>query len=118
MAFTVNAKVYSADAIQKDAIGYVGPANTLSVKDQLRMSRVAPKPTSLFSGVSRVEAKLTRTLALTGALTPTHDGIFAVPISIPVGAASADIDTMCTDMGTFIGSAAFKTFVKQLLINQ
>jgi hypothetical protein len=118
MTFTVNAKTYSADAIQKDAVGYVGPANTLSVKDQLRMSRVAPKPTSLFSGVARVEAKLTRTLALTGALTPTHDGIFAIPISIPVGAAPADVDAMCTDMSVFVGTAAFKNFVKQQLINQ
>jgi hypothetical protein len=117
MPLTINAKTYSADAIQKDSVGYVGPLNTLSVKDQVRMARVAPKPTPLFSGVARVEAKLTRTLTLTGALTPNHDGILAIPISIPVGAASADIDAMLNDMGAFLASASFKTFVKSQVIN-
>jgi hypothetical protein len=117
MTLTVNAKTYTADSIQKDAVGYAGPANTLSVKDILRMARVAAKPTPLFSGVARVEAKLTRTLTLTGALTPTHDQILAIPISVPVGAASADIDAMLNDMGAFLASATFKTFVKSQTIN-
>jgi hypothetical protein len=117
MALTVNAKTYTADAIQKDSVGYTGTANTLSVKDVIRLARTAPKPTALLSGVARAEAKLTRTLALTGALTSTHDAILAIPVSIPVGAASADIDTMLNDMGAFLASATFKTFVKNLAIN-
>jgi hypothetical protein len=118
MSLTVNAKTYNADRVQADAVGYAGPANTLTIKDQMKLSRVTPKPTPIFSGVARVEAKLTRTVALTGALTPSHDIIFGVPISVPVGAASADVDTACNDMGAFIASAAFKTFVKSQMINQ
>jgi len=118
MTLSINAKTYTGDSFQKDSVGYTGPSNTLSIKDYVKLSRVAPKPSVTFSGVARVEAKLTRTLTLTGALTPTWDAIFAVPVSIPVGAASADIDTMCADMGAWIASAAFKNLCKQQLINQ
>lgn len=117
MTLTVNAKTFTADSFQKDSVGYTGPAHTLTSKDYVRLSRVAAKPTATLSGVARTEAKLTRTLALTGALTSSHDAILAIPISIPVGAASADIDAMLNDMGALLSSAAFKTHVKQQLIN-
>lgn len=117
MTLTVNAKTYTADAIQKDSVGYTGPANTLSVKDQIRLARVAPKPTNLLSGVARAEAKLTRTLTLTGALTTSHDAILTIGVSVPVGALAADIDAMLNDMGSSLASASFKTLVKNQTIN-
>lgn len=117
MALTINAKTFSADSFQKDSVGYTGPAHTLTNKDYVRLSRVTAKPTANLSGVARTEAKLTRTLALTGALTTSHDAILSVPISIPVGAASADIDSMLNDMGAFVASATFKSHVKSQLIN-
>lgn len=117
MALTINAKTFTADSFQKDSIGYTGPAHTLTLKDYVKLSRVAPKPTATLSGVARTEAKLTRTLALTGALTTSHDAILAIPVSIPVGAASGDIDAMLNDMGAFLASATFKTHVKSLLIS-
>jgi len=117
MSLTVNAKTYSTDSTQKDSVGYAGPANTLSVKDYIKLARVAPKPTAILSGVARTDAKLTRTLTLTGALTPSHDSILDIALSVPVGAASADIDSMLNDMGSFLASATFKTHVKSLTVN-
>jgi len=116
MSLTINAKVYNADKYSSDAIGYVGAAHTLSILDDVQLSRVVPKPTNVFSGVGRTSAKLTRTLTLTGALTPTGNAIVQVNVSIPVGAASADIDALLNDMGSFLSSASAKTHVKGLQI--
>lgn len=116
MSLVINAKTYAPDSYQKDSVGYTGPAHTLSYKDYVRLLRTAAKPTVTLSGVARTDAKLTRTLTLTGALTSTHDAILDVNMSVPVGAASADIDTMLNDMGAFVASAAFKTHVKSQAI--
>lgn len=112
MALTINAKTYTADSYAKDSVGYIGTLKTVSVKDDVRLARTAPKPTVSFSGVGRTNAKLTRTLTLTSALTPTGDGLLSIDVSIPVGAASADVDSLLNDMGAFLASASFKTHVK------
>jgi hypothetical protein len=112
MALTINAKTFTQDSFSKDSIGYIGAGKTVSVKDDAKLSRTAPKTTSVFSGVGRTQAKLTRTLTLTGALTPTGDAIVAIDVSVPVGYAAADVDTLLNDMGAFLASADFKTHVK------
>jgi len=112
MSLTVNAKAYTADSFQQSAVGYIGANHTVSVKDDIRLSRVQPKPTSVFSGVGRTSAKITRTHTLTGALTPTWDAILDVQVTIPVGMASADVDTLLNDFGAFLASASFKLHVK------
>lgn len=118
LTITINTKAYNADAaISANAVPYNGPAQSLSVKDRLELARVAPKKTSAFSGTGRARAKLTRTQALTGALTTTGDSIFDVSTSVPVGTPDADVDTMCNDVAAFIGSATFKTLVKKQLLS-
>lgn len=112
MALTINAKTYNADSYATNTVGYIGAAKTVSVKDDVRLARTAPKATATFSGVGRTQAKMTRTLTLTGALTPTGDAICSIDISVPVGYASADVDTLLNDMGAFLASASFKTHVK------
>lgn len=112
MALTVSAKTYNQDSFSKDNVGYTGPAHTVSVEDTVKLSRTAPKPTATLSGVGHTLAKLTRTLTLTGALTPTWKGIVKIDVSVPVGAASADIDSMLNDFGAFLASASFKDHVK------
>jgi hypothetical protein len=76
------------------------------------LKRTAPKPTDVFSGLSRTSCKATRTLTLTGAKTTTGNAILEIAISVPVGAASADVDTLLNDFGAFLASASFKTHVK------
>jgi hypothetical protein len=90
----------------------------VSIKDAVLLARTAPKPTTEFSGVGRTMAKLTRTFSLTGALTPTADGILEISGQIPVGAASADVDALAADMGAWIASAQGKALLKSLLVNQ
>jgi hypothetical protein len=112
MSLTINAKTYTADSYQQNIVGYIGSLKTVSVKDDVRLARTQPKPTSVFSGVGRTSAKLTRTLTLTGALTPSGDGIVEISVSIPVGTASADVDSLLNDMGSFLAGASFKAHVK------
>lgn len=116
MTITVNASTYTADSFQQDIVGYRGPAKTGSVKDDLRLARTAAKPSSVYSGTSRTSAKLTRTLTLTGALTPSGDCICDIQVSVPVGFTGADVDAVLNDMGAYLASASFKTHVKNLQV--
>lgn len=117
MSATVNLKTYALFSASPNLVGYAGPANTASVKDRLNIGRTVAKPTSVFSGVTRSDGKMTRTLTLTGALTPTGEAILEIKTSIPVGAASADIDVLLNDMGAYLASAEYKTIVKNSQIN-
>lgn len=116
MALTVNAKTYTGNVYGTTAITYYGPLKTVSVSDDIRLGFVAPKPTTVFSGVGRSSAKLTRSLTLTGALTTSGQAIVDINISFPVGAASADEDAMLNDMGAYLASASFKTLAKNFQI--
>lgn len=117
MSLVFNAKTYNADAFQKDSVGYIGAAKTVTTKDDLRMARTAPKPTTVFSGVGRTQAKLTRTHTLTGALTPTGESIVSIDVSVPVGIASGDVDALLNDMGALLSGASMKTHVKNQQVN-
>lgn len=112
MSLTINTKTYTSDSFQKDTVGYIGSLKTVTVKDDVKLARTAPKPTAVFSGLGRTSAKMTRTLTLTGALTPTGDAICEISVSVPVGYTAADVDTLLNDMGSFLSSASFKTHVK------
>lgn len=112
MALTINAKTYNSDSFQQNAVGYIGTLKTVSIKDDVVLRRTQPKVTDVFSGVGRTSAKLTRTLTLTGAKTLAGDSIVEISVSVPVGFASADVDSLLNDMGAFLASASFKTHVK------
>lgn len=112
MSLTIDAKTYTADSFQQNKVGYIGAAKSVSVMDDVVLARTQPKPSATFSGVGRTTAKLTRTLTLTGALTPTGSGIVEVNVSVPVGFASADVDVLLNDFGAFVASASFKAHVK------
>lgn len=112
MSLVFNAKTYTADSFQKDTVGYIGAAKTVTVKDDVKLARTAPKPTITFSGVGRTQAKLVRTLPLTGALNPSWDAIVSIDVTVPVGYAGADVDALLNDFGAFLSSASFKAHVK------
>ena len=101
----------------RSAVGYIGPAKTASIRDDLVLKRTAAKPTKTFSGVARALAKVTRTHTLTGALTPSWESITNVDVSLPAGIAAADVDAICDDLASLIGSASFKTYLKTQKIN-
>lgn len=112
MTLSINAKTYTGNAFGANSVSYIGPAKTASIKDDAKLAMTPAKPTQTFSGVSRTQAKLTRTVTLTGALTPSGDSMVNIDVTIPVGMASADVDTLLNDMGAFLASATFKTHVK------
>ncbi len=117
MALTLNASSYTLDSYPAaNAASYVGPAHTTSVKDDFRIGRVLPKPTAVFSGVTRMSFKLSRTHTLTGALTTNGDSITEMSFSLPVGISTANVDTICADLGAFFASAAAKTMIKNSVI--
>jgi len=117
MSLTFNTKTYTADGFGSDAVAYIGAAKTASTKDDLSLRRQRPKQTEAFSGLSRTSAKMTRTLTLTGAKTPTGDAILSVDVAVPVGYAGADVDALLNDMGALLSSASFKAHVKAQQIN-
>jgi len=113
MAIVVNTKSYARDVLATgSSVPYIGPANTVSIKDKLDLARVPPKPTSTFSGVARSEGKLTRTAVLTNAKSPTWDAIAKAGVTFPVGMSTTDMDTFLTDFATFVASPEFKTMAK------
>lgn len=117
MALTFNTKTYNANSFNANSVDYIGASKTVTVKDDLSLRRTAPKATSVFSGVGRAQAKLTRTLSLTGALTPTGDAIINCDVSVPVGYTAADVDALLNDFGAMISGAEMKTLVKSQKIN-
>lgn len=117
MSLSINAKTYTANSFQPQAVQYNGPGKSASVKDDAILRYLSPKPTSVFSGVSRVYFTLTRTVSLTGALTPTGDMSVKIEVMVPVGTAAADIDTILNDTGAHLASATYKTHVKTPQIN-
>lgn len=117
MSLIFNAKTYTADSFAQNVLKYIGALKTVSVLDDLSLKRTAPKPTTVLSGVGHTQAKLERTVTLTGALTPSGVGRLSVDVDVPVGMASADIDSLCNDMGALVSSASFKLHVKNQQIS-
>jgi len=117
MSLTFNTKTYTADSFQQNVVGYIGAAKTVSVKDDLQLKRTSPKATLTYSGVGRTQAKLTRTLTLTGAATLAGDARVSIDVDVPVGFAAADVDALLNDMGAFLSSASFKSHVKSQQVN-
>lgn len=112
MTLAINAKTYTGNSYGNQAVSYIGPGKTVSVRDDAILRYTPPKPTPVFSGMARTSARLVRTLALTGALTPNGEATCEISVAVPVGYASADVDTLLNDMGAFLASATFKTHVK------
>jgi len=119
MSITIDSVAYSLDAqTSPTSVRYASPANTVSAKDLVQLARTAPKPSAAFSGVARASAKFTRTVDLTGAITPKGDIICEVSFSVPVGAADADVVELCDDVGEFVASASCEALAKAGKINQ
>lgn len=117
MALTINAKAYALDSQSSaNAVVYAGPLKTFGVKDDCVLARTFPKPTATYAGKSRTEAKLTRTLTLADG--KKDDAIFSLSTSVPVGAATADVEAMLDDLAAWLATAAASDLVQKLKVNQ
>jgi len=112
MSITINTKTYTANKFNGASVGYFGPSNSALAQDKCYMSVTDTKGNAGYSGDVRATVRFFRTFTLTGALTPTGEAYVDVPMKIPKGAASADIDALLNDVGAFLSSADGKTFVK------
>lgn len=113
MPYTVNTKVYALDSIGTNMATYTGPLKTGSVKDDMKLSRQAPKGSTLYSGNARGKVQTSRTSTLVNAKTQTGDVLLVTEASVPVGAPDADIDSIIADHAAFVSSADFKALVKK-----
>lgn len=119
MSLTINTKAYAPDTSPTpDSMRYFGPAKTLTVKDDVTLKRTNAKPSATFSGVTRTETKLVRTLTLTGALSGSGDAIFQLTTSVPVGAATADVEAMLDDLAAWFATSAASDLIQSLTIVQ
>ncbi|UUW21154.1 MAG: hypothetical protein [Sanya solspi-like virus 4] len=114
MALTINTRSYVQDRVNPDSVSYAGPANTLTIVDTFQMARVYPKPNGTFKGVAKPSAKLTKTLVINSTTGETGNAIVTLSASLPVGVASADVDTLLADIASFCTSADAKSLFKTL----
>lgn len=106
MSITLNTLVYNQDSfVNSNKVKYTGPAHTFTTKDELVLSRVAPKPTKDFNGVARSSVKTVKTVEINATTGETHDAIIETTFSFPVGMTSADADALRDLHGDFIISA-------------
>lgn len=117
MSITFNTKTYQNNLFTPTSVAYIGPAKTVIVKDDLRLAMTLAKPTEVYSGMSRTQAKLTRSHTLTGAKTSSGDSFVEINVGVSVGTASADVDALLNDAGALLSGADFKTHVKSQKVN-
>lgn len=111
MGLTVNAKTYNQDVPRSpDIMRYTGPGHTLSNKDFIDLSRVAPKKTADYAGKGRARAKLTRNA--TNGTVSLGDAIADFAVSFPVGMQSSEQDAVLNDLAAWFATAAAKSLFK------
>lgn len=112
----IGTKNYVANSFRSDAVGFAGPAQTAVHKDVLVQKATPPKPTTLFSGVSRSSAKFTRTLVLQNALTPAAEAICEVSVSLPAGSTVVDVTALLDDVKAYVATADFRKLVSDGMV--
>lgn len=112
-----NTRTYNQNRVEPDRVEYAGPANTFTVKDVLSLFRTMPKPVNGFLGVARPGMKFVKTVTTNATTGETHDLIFNVTASVPVGTPSADVDAVCADLAAFVNTADAKALFKSGKVN-
>lgn len=113
-----NTRTYTLDRYNSpDNVSYVGPANTISVKDILSLSRTFPKPVSDNRGVGKPYVKRTKTVVVNPTTGETKDLIVYFGGSVPVGTSDAEIDAVLADYAAWVNTADAKSLFKSLDIN-
>jgi hypothetical protein len=117
MSLTISTKTYASHRETPDAVSYAGPGHTITLKDQLDLKRVFPKPTNSFKGVARPNVKFVRTVVVNATTGETADMIYNGSASVPVGVSDSDIDAFLADIEDFYGLQAAKDLYKSLDIH-
>jgi hypothetical protein len=111
MSITLNTLAYSQDtAPNPERMNYVGSSNTYTTRDELSLARTQPKPNGDYRGNARFEVRRTKTLTLDD--DKMSDCVVKVQVSVPVGAAIADVMALVDDVGDFLISSDAQTLVE------
>lgn len=103
MSFVINTKTYTEDAqLNQNAVRYAGPNQTFAVADRVDVRRTPPKPTKDSAGVAKSSMKISRSF-LVG--TEYKTVILDMNASVPVGVATADVQSVLDDGEALIGGA-------------
>lgn len=109
MALTISTKTYSFDTNPTpDSALYTGPAKTSTIKDNVIIKRVAPKPTKDYGGVVRSSEKTVKTVLINGI---ARDLIAETTFNYPAQALPADVTTLRVDHSNLVANAATQTLV-------
>lgn len=113
---TYNTKTFTTFRSQgDDKVLLAGAGNDYDSIDLVEFSRVFPKLASDGHGVARPRMARRKTVSATQAgVVKEREALLGFAGSLPVGMASADIDTLCDDYAAVVSSAGFKTFLKTL----
>lgn len=117
MSLVFNTKTYTQDTISGNVATYFGPDRAVGKKDNCQLRREEAKASATFSGFSKGAAKLTRTMSLTDAKTPTADNSIEFSCKIAVGTPEADVAELFADAAALAAHAAFAATAKGI-INQ
>lgn len=118
MSLTLSAKTYDNDVARgTDSYRYLGPSHTSSFRDMVDLYRTAAPSVDNGTAKSKARAKLSRS-ATDGTDQLATDIIFDCNMSIPEGAATAEIDAVIDELVAFMGTSAFKDLVKGHIVNQ
>lgn len=113
---TIDTKQYKKDSSTASSVTYNGPANTLSNKDTLDLSRVMPKKGGGTDGVGRPIAVFRRTTVTNSETGAKGINLLRLEGSLAVGTAAADIDELLDDAIAYLGTAEGRAHFKALTI--
>lgn len=118
MALTVNAKTYNNDTSRSaDIFRYLGPAHDSDSNDMIDLYRYSAPSGALGTVKSKVRFKLTRA-ATDGTDQLSTDYIVDLLISVPTGAATAEVAALVDDLGAWLATSAADDLVQSHIINQ
>lgn len=100
MTITLNTKAYEQDAsIDANSMQYVGPNHTISTSDKLVLKRAVSGPNGDGVRYAKATARVSRHITVDGKqVQATCEAI----ISVPVGSAKADVDSIRDDLGDLL----------------
>lgn len=110
MPLTINTRSYTADTQATNAWIYRDANATAAQPSTLKLGRTPAKPTSDFAGVTKAEAKVSKTPMVGGKALPA---LIRAESSVPVGTLDADVDLMIADFRSFVAGAAFADLIKK-----
>nr|URG15282.1 MAG: coat protein [Leviviridae sp.] len=116
MSLTISTKTYVVDRVQPDTVRYAGPANTPTVKDFVILGRTAAKGGSGIQ-VARFWHKTQKTVVVNATTGEMQQSSGNLELVLPIGMASADVDTLLADIASFLTSTAGKDAIKKAAIN-